>query len=100
MNFIDWGGLAANALWILGLTIGLATWSLGYCTAQRTGVAPWDQPAYRLALWSGAVLFSSGLAATGHRWWERAGWGALAVMGIFQLWQLASAWRARKTHVL
>jgi hypothetical protein len=34
---IPWGGLLANGLWLLGLALLLATWSLPYGEGRRVG---------------------------------------------------------------
>lgn len=101
MHFIDWTGLAANLLWILGLALLLTTWSLGYNAAQRvqpSGHSIWQQPAYRGALLGGLSLWSSGLAATSDRWWEQIAWGVLAIVWAAQLWGLRRSHVAGKTN--
>ncbi len=79
---INWWGVASNALWILGLALLLAAWSLAYYEAQRTGGRVrecFSRPGYGWALTVGIVLFCAGLAATEYRLWARVLWGMLGL---------------------
>ena len=87
---IPWGGLLANGLWLLGLALLLATWSLAYDEGQRSGrrVGPvLRKRGYVRASIMGLLLFCAGLAATETRWWARLLWLllglAFAVEGLF-----------------
>jgi len=84
---IDWLNLIWNALWILGLAVGLAT--LSY--------ASWEASIYKekfsvrlrrstpqAVLNLAGVLFCLGLAGTSRRWWEIGLWLLLGVSFIFQ----------------
>jgi hypothetical protein len=87
---IPWGGLLANGLWVLGLALLLATWSLAYDEGQRSGRrvgAVLRRRGYAQATTVGLLLFCAGLAATETRWWARLLWLllglAFAVEGLF-----------------
>ena len=92
---IDLGGLAAECLWISGLALALATFSLAYFQA-RAGRRPLRRvlgergPQAALAL--GMLLFSLGLAAGEGRWWARLLW---LLLGLLWAWQAVTALRAR-----
>lgn len=65
---IDWGGLAANALWIIGCALGLGTLSYANwdASAHKEKLrARLKHPSYQVALNLAGFLFSLGLAATG-----------------------------------
>ena len=90
---IDVWGVLFNFLWILGLSVLLATWSYAYY--ERIG--GWNCPTaraqheghktrhilerfgYALALDAGLLLFCAGLAATEDRWWARLLWIGLGL---------------------
>jgi hypothetical protein len=88
---IDWWGVFSNALWILGLAVLLAAWSMAYYEAQVGGVKVreiFSQTGYSWTLTVGLMLFCAGLAATEHRWWARILWGLLGVgFLVDQLWR-------------
>ena len=84
---IDVWGVLGGALWILGLAIGLATWSYARWWAIRHGVRPRqtvDMPAFVVPFCAGLALFSMGLALGGRRWWETAAWALLALLSTAQ----------------
>jgi phosphatidylserine synthase len=93
---IDWVMVGANALWILGLALGLATlsytsweaWATHETFGQRMG-----KPATQGILALAMVLFCLGLAATAQVVWQVAVW---LVMAILFLWQTLSALSKRK----
>ena len=79
---IDWIGLASNALWILGLTVGLAT--LSYASWQASihkekFTARLKRVPIQLALNLAGLLFSAGLAATSDAMLEIVLWIGLAL---------------------
>ena len=84
---IDVASLAANALWVLGLSLVLAGLSWAHWAAQKED-APLRQvlqrAGLRVAIDLGLLLFCAGLAATSRRWWERALWALLAVAWTVQ----------------
>jgi hypothetical protein len=89
---IDWMGVAANSLWLLGLAILLAILSYADWQAHQAGRRLREvlsRPALQFALWSGLTLFCIGAATSGGRWWERILWGALAVMAALKAWRAA-----------
>ena len=76
-----------NGLWILGLSILLATWSYARYTAYEAHVKTRDklnEPKYALVVDLGLLLFVSGMAATETRWWGRILWILLGVSIIIQ----------------
>ncbi|MCD4738871.1 MAG: hypothetical protein K8R89_06390 [Anaerolineae bacterium] len=89
---IDWYGVCANSLWIGGLSVLLAVWSMAYYESQRTGQrirAVWDSLGYRWAITVGLLLFCGGLAATDKRLWAQLLWGLLGMAFIVEqlVWQ-------------
>ena len=79
---IDWWGVFANTLWIAGLAVLLAVWSLGYYEGQRFSRPVrrvLAQQGYALSLTIGWVLFCAGMVATESRLWARVLWGGLGV---------------------
>ena len=91
---IDWRGVFANTLWIAGLAVLLAVWSLGYYEGQRSQRPVrrvLAQRGYALTLTSGWVLFCAGMAATESRLWARVLWGGL---GVALLVERALEWRS------
>lgn len=100
---IDWTMLAANSLWILGLSVLLAAWSyrsyirsLHKEAAQKTGV-PVDvsniEPYFRL----GMVLFVLGQVAvsglSGEVWWRILLWTVLLILLLVE--PTIALWRNR-----
>jgi hypothetical protein len=85
---IDWGNLASNALWIVGLAVGLATLSYASWQAslhnekfrQRLKHIP-----IQIALNLAGLLFSAGLAATSDTTLEIALWSVLALAFVAQV---------------
>ncbi|HEY89440.1 MAG TPA: hypothetical protein G4N98_06875 [Thermoflexia bacterium] len=89
---IDWYGVFANSLWIGGLSVLLAVWSMAYYESQRTGRrirAVWASLGYRWASTGGLLLFCGGLAATDERLWAQLLWGLLGIAFIAEqlVWQ-------------
>jgi len=78
---IDWANLAANALWILGCAIALATLSYAYWEAseykEKMG-ARLRRPSYQSALSLAGLLFCLGLAGTSGSTLQRIVWLLLA----------------------
>jgi hypothetical protein len=86
---IDVWGVAANSLWILGLSVLLATLSWASWAASEEKVrfrVALARPGIQQALNLGLFLFCAGLAATGRAWWERVLWGLLAAAWVVQAW--------------
>jgi len=89
---VEWASLALNGLWVLGVAMILAAFSLSYYEAQRRGEQLWARlaaPGLRLPLAFGLLLISLGRALLGSRWWERVLWG---LFGAASAWQLWTAW--------
>ena len=88
---IDWYGVLANSLWIIGLSLLLAVWSMAYYESQLSGrriSVVWASLGYRWAITMGMVLFCTGLAATDDRLWAQLLWAllGLAFMAEQLLW--------------
>ncbi len=88
---IDWWGVFSNTLWVVGLAVLLAAWSMAYYEAQhddRKVREAFSQTSYSWALTVGLMLFCAGLAATEDRWWARVLWTLLGVGFLAdQLWR-------------
>ena len=85
---IDWYNLAANALWIIGCAIALATLSYASFEASLSKgkfTARLKQPAMQIALNLAGMLFSLGLAATDDRLLVQALWLVFAALFLFQM---------------
>ncbi len=85
MNVIDVWDVVRNGLWILGLSVLLATWSWARYAAYQAHVRTrhkLNELKYALALDAGLLLFVGGMAATEGRWWARLLWIALGVVVI------------------
>ena len=79
---IDWWALGHNALWVVGLALGLAVLSVANYQAHREAVRLRDklnQAGAQLALDVGLALFCLGLLFSGRAWWEWVAWGLLTV---------------------
>jgi hypothetical protein len=86
---MDWWSLAASALWILGLAVGLAAASFAYWAAtprQETGLESPSSRYVRAALDGAGVLFGIGWGLGAGETWERLIWLVLAGMLAIQLW--------------
>lgn len=84
---ISWWGLFRNALWILGLAVGLAAWSYARWWAHQNRVRlrlVINMPLFVVPFSAGLALFSLGLALSGRHWWETAAWAMLAVLSVGQ----------------
>lgn len=82
---IDWWGVFSNSLWVLGLSVLLAAWSMAYYDAQRSDrktLQILGEDGYSWAVTVGLVLFCAGLAATEDRVWAQILWGVLGVAFI------------------
>jgi predicted MFS family arabinose efflux permease len=92
---IDWFGLVGNALWVIGLAVCLATFSMVHYQA-RAGRGPLgsrlNQPEIQLAFAVGMSLFCAGLLLCSGTWWETGIWGLCAV--LLSLWAVRS-WKRR-----
>jgi hypothetical protein len=87
---IDWWGLAASSLWILGLALGLATASVAYwLTAgpDAPGLKAHESRNLRTLLAGAEVLFSIGWGASSSGTWERLVFCLLGVLLAVRLWR-------------
>jgi L-asparagine transporter-like permease len=89
---INWGNLAANAVWIVGCAIALAALSYASYEAAESGEkfsVRLQQRGYQLALDLAGLLFCLGLAATSDNTLLAVAWLALAAafltMGVIRL---------------
>ena len=85
---IDWGGLAANSLWILGCALALATFSYASWQAAENGSklsALLKQPGVQAGFNLAGSLFSAGLALTSGLGWMMILWAALGVIFAVRL---------------
>jgi len=79
---IDLWLVTSNALWIIGLSLLLATASWASWAADRERVrvrTMLTHPGAQRAWGLGLALFCAGMAATGRAWWEWTLWGGLAI---------------------
>jgi hypothetical protein len=86
---IDWVMLGANALWILGLSIGLAVFSYASWEAwasHSTLRESLAKPSFQAVLNLAGTLFCLGLAATSTVLWQAAVWLLLAALFLWQTW--------------
>lgn len=93
---IDWFGVFANFLWVLGLAIALAAFSYASWQASVTKEKTFTvlkQPNYLVVFSIAAIFFCAGLAATSDAIWEIAIW---SIMGIVFLVQAILIVRAKK----
>jgi hypothetical protein len=98
---IDIWGVLANSLWIVGMTILLATFSWAYWIAQEKGHrlrTVIDRPRIQQVLNGGGFLFCVGLAATAHAWWESILWGLLAAAWVVRVWLTRVSARKKNVH--
>ena len=82
---IDVWGVVRNGLWVIGLSVLLASWSWArYAAIQARGKTrdKLDEARYAVALDVGLLLFVAGMAATEGRWWARIMWATLGVVVI------------------
>jgi len=81
---IDWLNLLFNSIWIIGIALALAVFSIAYYQAQLGKVkigSILGAPKFVLPLHLAGVLFSLGMALTSSRWWEILLW--IVLMGWF-----------------
>lgn len=93
---IDWANLAANALWIVGCAIALATISYASWEASEVKdkfIDRLKKNSYQIALNLAGFLFSAGLAWTSDTTLEIVLWAILTVAFFAQM--VAAYWRKR-----
>jgi hypothetical protein len=90
---IDWWGLASNALWILGLSVCLATLSMLSHRSRAEQIPLRDalsSQGSQLALAFGLLLVSVGILVTSSTWWQGLVSGLLLLLlatRIIHLWR-------------
>ena len=99
---IDWWMVAANGLWILGLSVLLAAFSYHDWLAGRTGRRRRDlfkECSFRFPWTTGMLLVCAGWGlGQAARWWEKSLWFVLAGWFGWEMCRLvAAAYRRSKT---
>jgi small-conductance mechanosensitive channel len=82
---IIWSGLIQHTLWIIGLAILLATFSLAHWTAslqKRSLRQSLRQPAYRLTIAAGILAFALGLMFLAEALWLKIAWMGVIVLSL------------------
>ncbi len=91
---IDWRHVGANAVWILGAALLLATFSTrryeaAIVKARATSDAHFNQSRWLYGL--GLLLVSLGLCLSSGAWLDRTLWGILALISLlvtsFMVWE-------------
>lgn len=98
---IDWFGLAANTLWVLGCALVLAVLSYASWEASETHERFPDRlrrPTRQAALQLGGLLFACGLAGTSAKPLEIGIWLLLAAVFLLQLIATIRKARAAAEH--
>lgn len=93
-GLIDWQLVGFSALWILGLSVLLATFSYADYMAHTEGARTREmlrRRPYPAAMYAGLTLFGLGLAGATNTWWENALWIIVALAFAFLTWR---SWRA------
>lgn len=86
---IDWYNIWANAIWIMGLAILLATVSGGRWLAQRQDCylkQILKRPNFQVAIWTGFLLISLALLLLADIWWERLIWSVYCLIFLKNCW--------------
>jgi hypothetical protein len=96
---IDWWRLGSNLLWVVGLAIVLAAFSMAHYRA-RTGPVRLRQilrgAAFQFPFCIGMILVGLGLALSGQEWWEKLVGGLVALAFVVEALRL---WRRRPTDL-
>ena len=80
---IDWANLAANALWILGCALALATLSYASWQASLSKDkmrSRLERPSFQSALFLAGLLFCLGMTFTSQKGYVIAVWGILSLL--------------------
>ncbi|MDR3574719.1 MAG: hypothetical protein P4L50_12710 [Anaerolineaceae bacterium] len=88
LSLIDWGDLAANALWIIGLGLALAAMSFASFEASTGHLRLKDvltQNRFEIILDLAGILFCSGLAATSSQLIALILWIILAALFLISI---------------
>lgn len=81
MRMIDWWGLFSNALWVIGLAVGLAALSMASYQARVDGIRlrkRLNEASFQMPFALGIVLFCLGLLFSSRVWWAWFLWGLSA----------------------
>ncbi len=84
---IDWLNVFFNAIWILGLAVILAAFSINDWLAHTKRIKlrrQLETAAFQTPLTGGLMLVSLSLALLADVWWERALWGVFVVLFAVQ----------------
>jgi ABC-type nickel/cobalt efflux system permease component RcnA len=96
---IDWWGLVSNLLWVVGLAIVLAAFSMAHYRA-RTGqvrLRQWLRGAgFQFPFCIGIILVGLGVALSGQEWWEKIIGGLVALAFVVEALRL---WRRQPTDL-
>ena len=100
MNLVDWGNIAGNALWILGLGIALAAvsytdWRASTVPIQRR--VAFSAPSFLAPFNLGLTLFAAGFIYQNRQTWEAVLWAVLTCIFVISVFV---NWRARDQNVL
>ena len=90
---IDWFNVLANALWILGLAVLLATFSLAHWLAglqERSLGQVLSEPPFHLVSAIGILVFALGFVLLVTPWWHRVVWAGVLALSA---WEGMAAWR-------
>lgn len=94
-GLIDWRLVAFSALWILGLSVLLATFSFADYAAHVQSARLRDvlkRRDYQLGFYAGLTLVALGLTGSARMGWKTAIWILLTVAFAYQSWR---TWRGR-----
>jgi hypothetical protein len=88
---IEWSVLF-HSLWLSGLSILLAIFSLAHWSARLTDETTrqvLSKPIYRLSIAAGLSLTGLGAMLVVSTWWLKVGWACLVALA---LWEGLAAW--------
>ncbi len=87
---IDWAFVLVHSLWILGLSVMLATFSFHDWLRRESGRSfrlQAQDPAFSLPMYTGLWLVALGLVSmSSFAWWERIFWGFLLITATGRMW--------------
>ena len=93
---IDWPNVLTNAIWLLGMSLSLATISYADWQAHAAQTrlrAVLERPLDTLALYTGFALVGVGAALSTDTWWERLVWALIALSAAYTSWRALVALR-------
>jgi hypothetical protein len=95
---IDWWRLLSNLLWIAGLAIDLAAFSMAYYHAQAARSPlqqELDELAFQIPFCAGTLAVGLGMLFRGESWWQKS-FGGVVVVGCFML--AVHLWNRRRSQ--